>query len=100
METPLLVGNSFTNAHKDWKEGMYENFKEWSVKQFSHQPLESGDEAELPIEYFKRLKISLLKRTIMGILFCPPLQIYRTIKQKQRVIHAYVGAVYRKSILG
>ena len=28
METPLLVGNSFTNAHKDWKEGMYENFKE------------------------------------------------------------------------
>ena len=26
METPPLVGNSFTNAHKDWKEGMYENF--------------------------------------------------------------------------
>ena len=88
METPLLVGNSFTNAHKDWKEGMYKNFKEWSVKQFSHQPLESGDKAELPIEFQKAKDISLEKNHCRH--FLPPLQIYRTIKQKQRVIHAYV----------
>ena len=95
METPLLVGNSFTNAHKDWKEGMYENFKEWSVKQFGHQPLESGDEAELPIEFQKAKE-----KNHRGHFVLPPLKIYRTIKQKQRVIHAYVGAVYHKSILG
>ena len=98
METPPLVGNSFTNAHKDWKEGMYENFKEWSVKQFVHQPLESGDEAELPIKFQKAKDISF-KKNHCGHFVLPPLQIYRTIKQKQRVIHAYVGAVYHKSIL-
>ena len=93
METPLLVGNSFTNAHKDWKEGMYENFKEWSVKQFGHQPLESGDEVELPIEFQKAKDISFEKYHHEHFVL-PSLQIYRTIKQKQRVICAYVGAVY------
>ena len=99
METPLLVGNSFTNAHKDWKEEIYENFKEWSVKQFDHQPLESGDEVEHPIEFQKAKDISFEKNH-HGHFILPPIQIYRTIKQKQRVICAYVGAVYHKSILG
>lgn len=99
METPPLVGKSFTNAHQDWKEGMYENFKEWSVKQFGHQPLESEDEAELPIQFQKAKDISFEKNR-RGHFVLPPLRNYRTIKQKQRVIRAYVGAVYRKSISG
>ena len=99
METPPLVGNSFINVHKDWKEGMYENFKEWSMKQFSHQPLESGDEAELPIEFQKAKDISFEKNH-HGHFILPPLQRYRKIKQKQRVIRAYVRAVYCKSIFG
>jgi hypothetical protein len=99
METPPLVGNSFTNTHKDWKEGMYENFKDWSVKQFGNQPLGSGDEAELPVEFQKAKDISFEKNR-RGCFILPPLENYRTIKQKQKVIRAYVGAVYRKSILG
>jgi hypothetical protein len=98
METPPLVGNSFTNAHKDWKEGMYENFKDWSLKQFGHHPLESGDEAEVPIQFKKAKDISFEKNR-RGHFVLPPLRTYRTIKEKQKVIRAYAGAVYRKSIL-
>ena len=74
---------------------MYENFKDWSVKKIGHQPLESGDEAEFPIQF----QYLFIKEPLRVFHFAP-LQNYRTIKQKQRVIWAYVGAVYHKSILG
>jgi hypothetical protein len=95
MESPPVAGNSFTNAHKDWKEGMYENFKDWSVRQFGLQEKESGDEAEVPVNFKKAKDISFEKNR-RGEFILPPIQNYGTIKQKQRVIRGYVGAVYRE----
>jgi hypothetical protein len=53
MESSPVAGNSFTNAHKDWKEGMYENFKDWSVRQYGHKEMESGDEVDVPVNFQK-----------------------------------------------
>ena len=60
METPPLVGNSFTNVHKDWKEGMYKNFKEWSETIWP-STIGIWSEAELPIEFQKAKDISFEK---------------------------------------
>ena len=97
MESTPVVGNSFTNTHRDWKEGMYENFKEWLVKQFGHQNLESGDEVEVPVQ-FQKAKDICFEKNRCGELILPPLQNFKTIKQKQRVVRGYVGAIYSEFI--
>ena len=76
---------------------MYENFKEWLVKQFGYQNLESGDEAEVPVQ-FQKAKDICFEKNRRGELILPPLQNFKTIKQKQRVIRGYVGAIYSEFI--
>ena len=53
VESSPIAGNSFTNACSDWRDGTYENFKEWAVKEFSLKELESDDEADVPVDMQK-----------------------------------------------
>ena len=97
MESTPVVGNSFTNTHRNWKEGMYKNFKEWSVKQFDYQNMESSNEAEVPVQ-FQKAKDICFKKNQHREFILPPMQNFKTIKQKQRVVQGYIGAVYSESI--
>ena len=97
MESSPLIGNSFTNTHKDWKEGMFENFKEWSLKQFGLQDLESGDE-EILVQHQKAKDI-IFEKNSRGFFILPPLKDFSTIKAKQRVVRGYIGATYREFTL-
>lgn len=99
MESSPIAGNSFTNVHKDWKDGMYQNFKDWSVGQFGLREMESGDEAEVPVN-FRKAKEIIFEKNRRGEFILPPMENYKKIKEKQRVIRGYVGAVYRESVLG
>ena len=61
IQSTPIVRNSFTNSYNNWKEGTYENFKEWAVKQFRIKELESDDEAEVPVLNQKAKNISFQK---------------------------------------
>jgi hypothetical protein len=92
-----MVGNTFTNACKDWRDGTYEHFKEWAVRQFSHKELESEDEAEVLVHMLKAKDIEF-KTNKRGVLVLPPIEDFKTTRQRQRVVRGYIGAVYSKSI--
>lgn len=83
----------FTTTCSDWREGTYENFKLWASTQFGLKESESDDEAEVPVNFQKAKDISF-DRNKRGKLILPPMSNYRTIKQRQRVIRGYVGALY------
>jgi hypothetical protein len=34
VESSANVGNTFTNACKNWRDGTYKNLKDWAVQQF------------------------------------------------------------------
>jgi len=91
------VGNSFTNTHKDWSEGTYDNFKDWTLKQFGVEDLDSDDLAELPIHMQKAKDIEFDKNK-SGQFILPPITDCKIIRDKQRVIRGYLGAVYSKYI--
>lgn len=93
MESAPEVGNPFTHARPDWKEGTYEVFKDWAAKQFGDPRSEDEAEEEVPVEYQKAKNITF-KRNETGGLILPPMSDYRKIRQKQRVVRAYAGAVY------
>ena len=95
MESAPEVGNAFTHAYPDWREGTYEMFKGWAAKQFGDST--ADDEANVPVQYLKAKNISF-KRNQSGDLILPPMSDYKKLCQKKRIIHAYVGAVYRESI--
>jgi hypothetical protein len=95
VESAPEVGNTFTHACPDWKEGTYELFKDWAAKQFGEAP--SEDEEEVPVHH-KRAKDISFKRNENDDLILPPMTDYRKIRQRQRVIRAYAGAVYSKSM--
>jgi len=97
VESAAEVGNSFTHACPDWKEGTYELFKNWAANQLGEPRSEDEVEEEIPVEYKKAKDISF-NRNESGGLILPPLSQYRRVRQKQRVVRAYVGAVYSKSI--
>jgi hypothetical protein len=98
VESAPEVGRSFTLACPDWKEGTYELFKDWAAKQLTDPTSEDDDqEGEVPVEYKKAKDISF-QRNDGGELILPPMSDYRKIRQKQRVVRAYAGAVYSKSI--
>lgn len=97
MESSPVAGNTFTNTCKDWKDGTYENFKEWAVKQFGVGDLESDDDAEVPV-HFQKAKDIRFERNRSGDLILPSMSNYRTIRQRQRVVRGYIGAIYRQSI--
>ena len=87
-----MVGNSFTHSCGDWRDGTYENFEEWAVKQFGFKDLDS-DEAEVPVQMMKAKDIAFEKDK-NGEYILPDMDNYKTICQKQRFIHGYIGAVY------
>lgn len=78
---------------------MYENFKDWSVRQFGLKEMESGDEVEVPV-HFQKAKDIVFEKNRRGEFVLPPMQNFRKIKEKQRVIRGYVGAVYRELVRG
>lgn len=94
VESSQNVGNSFTNSCDTWRDGTYENFKEWAVKQFGMNDLESNDEAEVPVDMQKAKDIAFQKNGL-GHLILPPLDGQNT-KQRQRLVRGYIGAVYRQ----
>lgn len=98
MESAPQVGNSFTHACPEWREGTYELFKGWAAKQFADpQSEDEAEEGEVSVE-FKKAKDILFKRNESGRLILPPMTDYKKIRQKQRVVRAYAGAVYSKSM--
>lgn len=95
VESSQLVGNTFTNSFPDWRDGTYENFKEWALKQFAVKDLDSDDNVEVPVHFQKAKDIEFQKNKA-GEFILPPMVNYKTIRQKQRVVRGYIGAVYRK----
>jgi hypothetical protein len=93
VESPHNVGNPFTNTCKEWKEGTYKNYKDWAVKQLGLEELNSDDEAEVPVLMQKAKNIEF-ERDGSGELILPPMSEFKTIREKQRVIRGYIGAVY------
>jgi hypothetical protein len=89
-----MVGNSFTHSCGDWRDGTYKNFKEWAVKQFGLKDLDSDDEAEVPVHMQKAKDIAFEKNKNDDYIL-PDMANYKTIRQKQRVIRGFIGAVYR-----
>jgi hypothetical protein len=90
-----MVGNSFTNSCTDWRDGTYENFKEWAVRQFGEKDLESDDEAEVPVDARKAKDIEF-DRNKRGYYVLPQIANFKNTKQRQRVVRGYIGAVYRQ----
>jgi hypothetical protein len=97
METTPVVGNAFTTSCNNWKEGTYENFKDWALKQFDVRNSDSDDDGEIPVQMMKAKDIRFEQKET-GEFILPPMSNYRTVKQKQRVVRGYIGAVYRQSI--
>ena len=92
VESTPEVGNLFTHACPKWNEGTYKLFKDWAVKQFGDpRSQDEGEEGDVPVEC-KQVKDISCKRNESGGLILPPMTEY--IRQKQRVVHAYAGAVY------
>ncbi len=92
-ESSPMVGNAFTHSYSDWRDGTYENFKEWAVKQFGLKDLDSDDNAEVPVDMQKAKDIAF-KKNKNGVYILPEMADFKTIRQKQRVIRGYIGAVY------
>jgi hypothetical protein len=87
------VGNSFTNSYPDWREGTYENFKEWSVKQLGLKEPDSDDDGPVPLHHQKAKDIQFEKNDF-GDFILPPFKDLKNVRQKQRVVRGYIGAVY------
>ena len=96
MESAPVSGNSFTTSRSDWKEGTYDMFREWSMKQFGSGESDEDEEREVPVQMQKAKDIAF-DIDEDGKLILPPLTNFRRLREKQRVIRGYVGAVYRES---
>jgi hypothetical protein len=88
-----MVGNAFTHSYSDWRDGTYENFKEWAVKQFGLKDLDSDDNADVPVD-MQKAKDIVFKKNKKGVYILPEMADFKTIRQKQRVVRGYIGAVY------
>lgn len=97
VETSPEAGNAFTASCNDWKDGTYSNFNDWALKQFDLKELDSDDEGEVPVHLMKAKDI-IFERKKTGEFILPPMSNYKTVRQKQRVVRGYIGAVYRQSI--
>lgn len=98
VESSPNVSMAFTNAYPEWREGTYENFKDWSLKQFDAEKLDSDDEAEIPAHMQKAKDIEF-KKDGNGEFILPPKTEFKTNRAKQRVVRGYLGAVYSQYIL-
>ena len=72
-------------------------FKDWAVGQFDLKDGESDDEDVLPAQIPKARDIFFQKNK-KGVYVVPPISNFKTVREKQRVVRGYIGAVYRKSI--
>ena len=70
---------------------MYENYKDWAVKQFGLDELDSDNGVPVHMQKAKDIKF---KRDENGKPIFPPLSDLKTIREKQRVIRGYIGVVY------
>ena len=93
VESSQCVGHSFTNSCPDWRDGTYQMFNDWALKQFGAKELDSDDQAAIPVQFQKAKNIEF-KKNANGEFILPPMSNYGTIRQKQRVIRGYLGAVY------
>jgi hypothetical protein len=66
---------------------------DWSLKQFGLKEPDSDDNGEVAVhlQKAKDLKFEINKR---GHFILPPLDNFKTVRQKQRVVRGYIGAVY------
>ena len=95
VESSPNVGNAFTKSCNTWRDGTYKNFTEWAVRQFGNKDLDSGDEVDIPADMQKSKDI-VFEKNEQGHFILSPMENYNTIKQRQRVVRGYIGAVYRK----
>lgn len=88
------MGTSFTKSYPDWESGTKESFIEWATKQFGLKDLDSDDDVEVPVHFKKAREIEFQKNK-QGEYVLPPMSDFKTIRQKQRIVRGYIGAVYR-----
>lgn len=98
VESTPIAGNSFTKSCNEWRDGTYDNFKDWATRQFGVKPLVSDDEADIPVD-FQKAKHIVFEKNKKGYFKLPPKTDFKKNKQRQRVIRGYIGAVYRTIIL-
>jgi hypothetical protein len=65
-----MAGNSFTHSCDEWRDGTYENFKEWAVKKFGLKDLDLDEEADIPV-HMQKAKDILFERNKKGIYKLP-----------------------------
>jgi hypothetical protein len=63
------------------------------MKQFGITEPDSDDNAEVPV-HLQKAKDIRFETNVRGHLILPPLENFRTCRQKQRVVRAYIGAIY------
>lgn len=97
VESSGCNGASFTNSYPDWRQGTYENFKDWAVKQFGLNGSDEDDDDNVPVNFMKAKDIEF-EENRRGELIVPPLMNFRTVREKQRVVRGYIGAIYRAYI--
>lgn len=70
-------------------------FKDWAVKQFGHKGGDSDDDDEVPIHHQKAKDI-VFKKDKKGRFILPAKSEFKTVRDLQRVVRGYIGAVYSK----
>jgi len=96
MESAPLAGNPFTTSCSDWKDGTYDMFRDWAMKQFGTKESDSDEEGEVRA-HMRKAKDITFDSDERGVLILPPLSVFRLLREKQRTIRAYVGAIYSES---
>lgn len=63
------------------------------MKQFGVKEFDSDDNTEVAVNFQKAKDIEFEKNA-RGEYVLPPMVKYKTVRQKQRVVRGYIGAVY------
>ena len=63
------------------------------MKQFGLKELDSEDEGEVPV-HMQKAKDIVFEKDREGEYILPDMSNYSTIRQRQRVVRGYIGAVY------
>jgi hypothetical protein len=64
------VGKSSTNSCHEWRDGTYDNFKEWASRQFGVKDVVSEDEADIPVD-LQKAKHIIFKKNKKGYFVLP-----------------------------
>ena len=79
-----MVGNRFMNSYVDWKEGTYENFKDWVVRQFDLKDGESEEEEDFSAQIPKARDIFFTKKK-KEVYILPPMSNFKTVFLEENV---------------